>query len=78
MRLRVPRTLRLVRVMAEMAVFIMVPFCNDAIAETENCAVVATGTPGPGGRSAAENRMVAEPGPCSSLRKIERSYGKQT
>ena len=38
MRLRVPRTLRLVRVMAEMAVFIMVSFCNDAIAETENCA----------------------------------------
>ena len=48
MRLRAPRTLRQVRVMAEMAVFILVSFCNDAIAETENCAVVATGTPGPG------------------------------
>jgi hypothetical protein len=48
MRLTARRMLRLVRVMAEMAVFIMVSFCNDAIAETENCAGVAIGTPGTG------------------------------
>jgi hypothetical protein len=63
--------------MAEMAVFIMVSFCNDAIAETENCAAAAIGTPGTGSRSAAENRMVAEPRPCSRLRKVERSCGRQ-
>jgi hypothetical protein len=59
MRLTVRRMLRLVRVMGEMAVFIMVSLCNDAIAETENWAAAATGTPGTG--VAAQRRTARLP-----------------
>jgi hypothetical protein len=42
-----------------MGVFIMVSLCNDAIAETENWAAAATGTPGTG--VAAQRRTARLP-----------------